>query len=117
MSGPSVNRDDYQSREFSEIDLHILKAYVDRCHDNDNVPLTLDTRMFPAREISPFKDQEDCKHTTSTMFEVSNQYGVWGVLICDECGRQSGRECPHVRSTWHLDGTILICDNCGVDGT
>lgn len=117
MNGPSVRREDYTARELSEADLEVLRAYVAQFHDNERVPLTKDTRMFPARNLRPFKDQEDCPHTTSTMFEVSNKHGVWGVLVCDDCGRQNGRECPHVRCSWHLDGTILVCDNCGIDGT
>lgn len=25
--------------------------------------------------------------------------------------------CPITRGTWYLDGQLLLCDGCGVDGT
>jgi len=63
-------------------------------------------------------DFSDCQHTSGMMFEVENEHGVWGVILCTDCGGvQMGPECPHVKCTWHEDGKVLICDNCGIDGT
>lgn len=62
-------------------------------------------------------DLSYCQHTTSSMFEVENEHGVWGVLICNNCGTLVQRECPHVSNSWNEEGTVLTCDNCGIDGT
>lgn len=59
-----------------------------------------------------------CKHVQRTLVEVENEHGIWGSEICVECGRQvEGPQCPHVHNSWHLDGKILVCDNCGTDVT
>lgn len=58
-----------------------------------------------------------CPHTVCSIFEVENKNGVWGVEICNGCGEQVVKECPHDRLTWQVDGKALICDNCGHDGT
>lgn len=61
---------------------------------------------------------KSCSHTTRTLVEVENEYGVWGVEICNNCGHLvEGPQCPHVSNTWHADGQVLLCDNCGIDGT
>lgn len=63
-------------------------------------------------------DTSDCSHTSGTMFEVENAHGIWAVVICNDCGQfQSPPQCAHVQNTWHEDGKVLICDNCGSDGT
>lgn len=58
-----------------------------------------------------------CNHTVCSIFEVENEHGVWGVEICNNCGAQTAKECPHVQLEWREDGTALICTNCGHDGT
>lgn len=58
-----------------------------------------------------------CQHVTRTFIEVEGQHGKWGVEICDDCGVQVARECPHATMIWCADGTALICTNCGHDGT
>lgn len=115
MTEVSHKREDYAEREFSVPELHVIRAHVAACHEE---AMTEENRSFLSRHLATFiKQEEQCPHITSSMFEVANKHGVWGVLICDDCGKQSGRECAHARSSWHLDGTVLICDNCGIDGT
>lgn len=62
-------------------------------------------------------DLSNCQHTASSFFEVENEHGVWGVLVCNNCGTQVHRECPHVSNSWNEEGSVLTCDNCGIDGT
>lgn len=81
----------------------------------DNNLLPTDWRDWTMRYVAGLL--KTCKHTTGTIFEVENEHGVWGVEICNDCGIQVTRECPHISNTWHADGALLICDNCGVDGT
>lgn len=114
MNGPSVRREDYQEREYTSGERNTIALHAQFVHGNDNLPGGWRDALADGLECFV---KSECKHTTSSMFEVSNKHGVWGVLICDDCGRQSGRECPHVHLTWHEDGQVLICDNCGVDGT
>jgi hypothetical protein len=58
-----------------------------------------------------------CPHTVCSLFEVENEHGVWGVEICNDCGTQTVRECAHISMRWRADDSLLICDNCGIDGT
>lgn len=62
-------------------------------------------------------DFSQCPHTTSTFIEIEGPHGIWGVFVCDNCGVQHARECAHVRCDWMFDGKLLVCANCGVDGT
>lgn len=62
-------------------------------------------------------DLSHCQHTVCSFFEVENEHGIWGMEICNNCGTQVRRECPHVSNTWNPEGTVLTCDNCGIDGT
>lgn len=63
-------------------------------------------------------DFTHCPHTSGVFIEVENDHGVWGVIVCVNCGQlQGGPECPHESSTWNEDGSLLTCDNCGIDGT
>lgn len=62
-------------------------------------------------------DFSACSHTAMHMVEIPTPYGKWGMMICVNCGAQVRKECLHVHCTWHVDGKVLICDNCGVDGT
>lgn len=62
-------------------------------------------------------DLSGCAHTSERLIEVENEHGVWGMMICVDCGAQTAKECPHVHLTWHEEGNVLICDNCGADGT
>lgn len=63
-------------------------------------------------------DLSDCPHTVRSMVEVENAHGVWGVEICVDCGLLvAGPECPHISCHWNEAGTMLQCDNCGIDGT
>jgi hypothetical protein len=48
---------------------------------------------------------------------VEGKHGVWGVEICNDCGTQTVRECAHISMRWRADDSLLICDNCGIDGT
>lgn len=62
-------------------------------------------------------DLSHCRHTVCSIFEVENEHGVWGVEICNNCGTLVQRACPHVSNSWNEEGTVLTCDNCGMDGT
>lgn len=62
-------------------------------------------------------DLSKCPHTVCSFFEVENDHGIWGMEICNNCGTQVRKECPHVSNTWNPEGTVLTCDNCGIDGT
>jgi hypothetical protein len=68
------------------------------------------------REATLF-DFSDCPHTLQRMVEVENDHGVWGMMICTNCGTQVAMECPHVHCTWYEGGKVLVCSNCGIDGT
>lgn len=78
--------------------------------DESNV-LPADWRTWTEYDLS------ECPHTTQTMVEVENAHGIWGVMICNDCGQQVARECAHVRCDWHVGGKVLRCGNCGVDAT
>lgn len=58
-----------------------------------------------------------CTHTVETIVEIENEHGKWGMAICVRCANVNLIECPHVDMEWHLDGQLLICRNCGIDGT
>lgn len=62
-------------------------------------------------------DFSECPHTAETLIEVEGPHGIWGMAICNNCGEQVVKECPHVRCDWLLDGKLLRCANCGIDGT
>ena len=36
--------------------------------------------------------------------------------ICQTCHFIEAH-CNHIKSTWNVEGTILTCDFCGIDGT
>jgi DNA-directed RNA polymerase subunit RPC12/RpoP len=60
----------------------------------------------------------DCPHTVCTFIEVENAHGIWGMSICINCGKQvEGPECPHTSNSWDEAGSLLTCDNCGMDVT
>lgn len=69
------------------------------------------------REWTVIDVAKNCPHTTCSVFEVENEHGIWGVEICTNCGTLVQRECPHVSNSWNEEGTVLTCDNCGIDGT
>jgi hypothetical protein len=83
----------------------------------DHMALSRDENDDPRWRERTVIDFTDCPHTSGTMVEVVNEYGIWGVIICNRCGRQSDRECPHTTCEWNDEGTLLRCLNCGVDGT
>jgi hypothetical protein len=57
----------------------------------------------------------NCPHTTGTLVELESG---WSVILCERCGEpQSRKQCRHGRSEWQLDGLLLVCPNCGIDGT
>lgn len=60
---------------------------------------------------------DHCTHTAETLVEIENEHGKWGMAICTRCAHVNVVECPHVKMEWHLDGQVLICANCGIDGT
>lgn len=58
-------------------------------------------------------DLSDCPHPVRAV----TQAGGWDVETCDRCGEQVSKHCRHERSLWSDGGKILVCVNCGVDGT
>ena len=54
-----------------------------------------------------------CPHTQASIVHV----GGWDVEICTRCGAEVGKHCRHEKMEWLVDGRILICVNCGIDGT
>lgn len=80
-------------------------------------------RFREATHDGPFSDAlraeicftfEDCPHTVQTLVELESG---WSVMLCERCGNTDARECRHGSSEWQLDGQLLICPNCGIDGT
>lgn len=59
----------------------------------------------------------DCAHTVETIVEIDNEFGKWGLAICVRCAHVNTVECPHAKNEWYLDGRVLVCLNCGKDGT
>jgi hypothetical protein len=111
---PSHDRNDYESREYTSGDRNRLAQHLQFIHGNESLPA--DWRRWPSDHLQCFS-AEQCSHTQRFLIEVPTKHGVWGMEICASCGEQVGKECPHVHLTWHNDGQLLICDNCGVDGT
>lgn len=102
----------YKSREWTPGELEHIRRTSQQFHSMEPRELPVKWREFTVRDTS------ECPHTTGTMFEVHNAHGYWGIIICNDCGGiQGGPECPHVHCTWHFEDTVLICDNCGIDGT
>lgn len=62
-------------------------------------------------------DLSRCQHTAMVQLSVENAHGAWEVEVCVNCGEQVSKHCAHVHSTWNDEGTVLTCDNCGIDGT
>ncbi len=108
---------EFKPRQWSPEEMERIRAQVTAGKVTD--PRYPDMRtLTEADRRKTVRDTSNCSHTTGTMFEVENDHGVWGIIICIDCGGiQMGPECPHVHCTWHEDGQVLICDNCGVDGT
>lgn len=63
------------------------------------------------------RDFSDCPHTYTAFVEVMNNHGVWVIGICKNCGVSEPPQCQHVSNSWNADGSLLTCDNCGIDGT
>lgn len=111
------SREEYEPRDWSRggtgDKMDEFREYLEyRDSLGENAPLTPKIRERPAAAFI------GCKHTVATFVEVENDHGVWGMEVCIECGRVSeGPQCPHVHCTWHFEGRLLICDNCGTDCT
>jgi predicted RNA-binding Zn-ribbon protein involved in translation (DUF1610 family) len=56
----------------------------------------------------------ECQHTQKHYLELESG---WTVEICLTCGQQVSRHCQHGKSVWQLDGQLLVCPRCGIDGT
>ncbi len=57
----------------------------------------------------------ECGYGSATIQYVSNELGTVMLEICDECFHVAAF-CEHEKNSWNDDGTVLICDLCGVDG-
>lgn len=62
-------------------------------------------------------DFTDCPHTSMSYHEIETDLGTWIVEICLRCGQQVSRGCTCGKSVWMADGQVLLCLNCGSDGT
>lgn len=72
-------------------------------------------------------DFSGCRHSTCSLIEVDAftydanhqpvRVGKWGLEICQRCGVLVQKECAHEFMDWLFDGKLLVCRNCGVDGT
>lgn len=109
----SHERDAYKSREYTSGERNLIALHVQFVQSN---PLKAGWRGALKDGLGCFKDPP-CRHVERHLVELATPYGIWAHEICAECGEHLRRECPHVRLTWQNDGTALICDNCGVDGT
>lgn len=101
----------YKPRENDGVRQRALAAHIERLRKTKGYFTTTVRREDTVREFL------DCPHTEGRVFEVENAHGEWAVVICVNCGQQIHKECPHVSSTWNEAGTLLTCDNCGIDGT
>lgn len=68
------------------------------------------------RDLTLF-DLSTCKHETTEIHYVQSDLGEWEVETCARCGEQVAKECTCRRLEWHLDGSVLVCALCGIDGT
>lgn len=68
------------------------------------------------REITLF-DFSSCRHTVCSILNVRTDNGSWDIEVCNTCGTQVGKHCAHEKMEWFADGHVLICRNCGIDGT
>lgn len=102
----------FSTRSWGDRMIHRFKEQVERFGKGQPITESDRKRTMPEGELGP------CQHTHRNMFEVENAHGIWGVEICVDCGQLvNGPECPHVHCSWHLEGAILVCDNCGTDCT
>lgn len=73
-------------------------------------------------------DFSGCNHTARYYYELDavrfdpntgeqSVVGIWAVEICQECGTQVAHVCAHKINDWKFDGKLLVCRNCGSDGT
>lgn len=108
---PSFKPEDYDAREYTDAEKESIALHA-KSPERDSYQSA--AWRMALTELSCFNE---CAHTQRYLIEVPTKHGVWGMEICTECGKQVARQCPHVRLTWHEDGTVLLCDNCGIDGT
>lgn len=113
----SYNREDYKPREYSTADhiaigrhARVIAEATDRV---GNITLT-DWRR---RLVGKLEAHTSCDHARQLIVDVPNEHGIWAVQICVACGEQTKKVCHHIRSDWNETGTVLICGNCGIDGT
>lgn len=99
----------FKSREWDEQDRFLLARHLQLPRDESSPNWRLRfTELLKTRK---------CLHVQRHVVETETPYGIWVHEICAECGEHVKRTCAHVRSTWQNNGTALICDNCGSDGT
>lgn len=112
----SFERDAYAPREYSDDDLTAIEMHHDivgmATDDQGNVRLTGWRRHLVGK-----LDAHQCSHPEQVIIDVPNPHGVWAVQVCTGCGEQTKKVCHHVRSDWNKAGTVLLCGNCGIDGT
>lgn len=117
-TGVSNDRDAYKSRDYNLAGRMFIASHVARVSLlQERHLLPPNWRQWVTEGLPSVFSPERCEHVHRTLIEVATAHGVWGMEICASCGEQVAKECPHIRLTWHDDGQVLICDNCGVDGT
>lgn len=97
-------RDQFKPRELTKPQLELIAKQPHA----QTVPGWREQTMF---------DFSECPHTQEHLIEVDGPHGVWGMMVCVNCGTQTQKECPHVHCEWYEDGKVLVCSNCGIDGT
>lgn len=109
-AGPSgLPPNGIQRTEISDVEYdRLLAAHVEA------VGISPPSAAF--REWTRF-DFSKCRHVEERIVEIENEHGKWGMAICIRCAHVNTVECPHVKNEWRLDGKILVCENCGADGT
>jgi hypothetical protein len=95
----------------------VARAHVLRLHAKRYEALTSARILPPNWRLDTLYDLSRCPHTTQAIVNIKNDHGSWDVVICVDCGVSTERHCPHELNSWNEDGTILTCDNCGIDGT
>jgi hypothetical protein len=85
----------------------ILSAHVARIRKNGN----RFTEEYN-RDAIRF-DFSKCQHESVLFLDV----GGWTLIACERCAAITGRACRHEKMEWMLDGQVLVCTNCGTDGT
>ena len=105
-------RDKFKPRQWSAEDIEAMRLHL---QETNREAMREDVRRAMVGNLPTLR--KACLHIQRVLVEVETDYGVWGMEICTDCGDQVAKECAHGRSDWQLDDQLLVCGNCGYDGT